>query len=218
MTSPTSISDALAALSMDDELCPLEELLSSSTKVLVRTASFLDHKALVHLGATCHDFRSIVLDDIDSQWQNLYAKLWPNHQIKFDEGEWRDEFTTRSTIQSLQLSEYAQSTSVIASREAIINTLVASHDQLKLDPDILYLSVSILERYMAKRESRNLKVISGLWVAANVRQGGDTLDGDLDVDEFARIGSCTTQEILDQEKIIQEDLEPNLTFPHHTSS
>ena len=72
MTSPTSITDALAALSMDEEGCSLlEELLSSSTNVLICTTSFLDHKALVRLGATSYEFRSIILDDIDSVWQNL---------------------------------------------------------------------------------------------------------------------------------------------------
>ena len=68
MTSPTSITDALAALSMEEEedSSLLEELLSSSTKVLVCTTSFLDYQALVCLGATCHEFRSLILDDIDS--------------------------------------------------------------------------------------------------------------------------------------------------------
>ena len=72
MTSPTSITDALAALSMEEEGSSLlEEILSSSTKVLVCATSFLDHKALTRLGATCHEFRSLILDDIDSVWQNL---------------------------------------------------------------------------------------------------------------------------------------------------
>jgi len=49
MTSPTSITDALAALSMDEEGCSLlEELLSSSTKVLVCTTSFLDKRLASH--------------------------------------------------------------------------------------------------------------------------------------------------------------------------
>ena len=142
----TSITDALAALSMEEEGCSLlEELLSSSTKVLVCTTAFLDYKALIRLGATCHDFRSIILDDIDSIWQNLY-KRWPNHKRSIEEGDWRDEFTRRFAIQSLQRIEYNQSIrSIIASRESVIDTLVSYHNQLKLDPDTLYLSVSITE-------------------------------------------------------------------------
>jgi len=213
MTSPTSITDALAALSMDEEGSSLlEELLSSSTKVLGCTTSFLDYKALTRLGATCHEFRSIILDDIDSVWKNLYDKSWPKHHIKsIDEGDWRDEFTRRFTIQSLQKTGYTQSTSVIATRESVIDTLVSFHSQLKLDPALLYLSVSILERYMATKpkNSPGVRTVSGLWVAANVQRGRDV---DLDVDEFARIGSCTTQEILDQEKKIREELEPNLSL------
>jgi len=50
MTSPTSITDALAALSMEEEedSSLLEELLSSSTKVLVCTTSFLDKRLASH--------------------------------------------------------------------------------------------------------------------------------------------------------------------------
>jgi len=49
MTSPTSITDALAALSMEEEDSSLlEELLSSSTKVLVCTTSFLDKRLASH--------------------------------------------------------------------------------------------------------------------------------------------------------------------------
>ena len=214
MTSPTSITDALAALSMEEEGSSLlEEILSSSTKVLVCASSFLDEKALLRLGATCHEFRSIILDDIDSVWRNLFDKRWPNHKIKsIDEGDWREEFTTRFTIQSLQQDELTQSIcSIIASRESVIDTLVSYHSQLKLDPALLYLSVSILERYMATKPKNGLKTVTGLWVAANVQRGRD--DVDLDVDEFARIGFCTTQEILDQEKQIREELEPNLSPP-----
>jgi len=167
------------------------------------------------LGATCHEFRSIILDDIDSVWRNLY-KRWPKHHIKsIDEGDWRDEFTTRFTIQKLQRTGYTQSTSVIAHREAVINTIIAFHDQLKLYPDTLYSSVSIIERYMATKSKNDpeVRVVSLLWMAANVGQGRDTSNGDLNVDEFARIGSSATQEILDQEKQIRDVLEPNLTFP-----
>lgn len=145
-----------------------------------------------------------------------FDNRWPKHQIKsIDEGDWRDEFTRRFTIQKLQRTGYTQSTSVIAHREAVINTLAFFHNELKLDPNTLYLSVSILERFMAikaEKDEQGVKPVSVLWVAANVQQGRDTSNGDLDVDEFSRIGSCTTQEILDQEKKIREDLEPNLSL------
>ena len=57
---------------------------------------------------------------------------------------------------------------------------------------------------MKAKGDPGVKTVSGLWVAANVQRGRD--DDDLDVDEFARIGFCTTQEIL-------EELEPNLSPP-----
>ena len=174
-------------------------------------------KALTRLGATCHEFRSLILDDIDSVWQNLYYKLWPKHHIKsIDEGDWRDEFTRRFTIQSLQRTEISQSNNAILPREGVINTLVSFHNELKLDPNTLYLAVRINERYMdIKAKKVRIKTVSFLWVAANVTQQDSGTE--LDINKFARIGRCTTQDIVAKQRTSERSWSLTYHLQHHTS-
>jgi len=62
-----------------------------------------------------------------------------------------------------------------------------------------------------KAKKVRIKTVSFLWVAANVAQQDSGTE--LDINKFARIGRCTTQDIVDQAKDIREELEPNLSPP-----